>query len=55
MVMTGLTIDENNNSIINRITWSPKPSGTVRQLWQTSHDNGKTWQTTFDGLYTKTP
>jgi len=55
MVMTGLSIDKNNKSVVNKITWSPMPRGTVRQFWQTSHDNGKTWQTAFDGLYTRLP
>lgn len=37
---------------INRITWSPVEGGKVRQHWETSKDGGKTWQTSFDGLYT---
>ena len=36
---------------INRITWSPAEGGKVRQHWETSKDGGKTWQTSFDGLY----
>jgi len=55
MVMTGLTIDENNKSIVNKITWSPMYKDSLRQFWQTSRDNGKTWQTAFDGLYTRIP
>ena len=42
--------DESNP--INRITWSPVEGGKVRQHWETSKDGGKTWQTSFDGLYT---
>jgi len=38
-------------SVTNRITWTPNPDGTVRQLWEQSFDAGKTWQTAFDGLY----
>lgn len=34
-----------------RITWTPNADGSVRQLWETSTDNGKTWATSFDGLY----
>lgn len=34
-----------------RITWTPKADGSVRQHWETSTDDGKTWQTSFDGLY----
>ncbi|MFT3807803.1 hypothetical protein [Arenimonas sp.] len=34
-----------------RITWTPNADGTVRQHWETSIDDGKTWNTSFDGLY----
>jgi hypothetical protein len=34
----------------SRITWTPRPDGTVRQLWEQSAD-GKTWQIAFDGIY----
>jgi hypothetical protein len=36
---------------LQRITWTPKPDGTVRQLWETSDDDGKSWQVSFDGSY----
>ena len=38
--------------IVNRITWTAKPDGTVRQLWETSTDKGE-WTVAFDGLYRK--
>ena len=34
-----------------RITWTPNADGSVRQHWETSTDEGKTWKTSFDGLY----
>lgn len=34
-----------------RITWTPNADGSVRQHWETSIDDGKTWKTSFDGLY----
>ena len=34
-----------------RITWTPNADGSVRQLWETSTDDGKTWTVSFDGLY----
>lgn len=34
-----------------RITWTPNTDGSVRQLWETSDDAGKSWQQAFDGLY----
>ena len=33
-----------------RITWTPGPDG-VRQHWETSDDDGTSWQTAFDGRY----
>lgn len=37
---------------INRITWTPMEGGKVRQHWEISKDGGRTWETSFDGLYT---
>ena len=34
-----------------RITWTPNTDGSVRHLWETSVDDGKTWSVTFDGRY----
>jgi hypothetical protein len=39
--------------MLNRITWTPRSDGTVRQFWEISTDNGKTWQASFDGTYRK--
>ena len=36
---------------LQRITWTPNADGTVRQHWQTSDDDGASWQTSFDGSY----
>ncbi|HZE89928.1 MAG TPA: hypothetical protein VE404_10285 [Verrucomicrobiae bacterium] len=32
-----------------------KADRTVRQLWESSNDEGKTWQVMFDGLYSRKP
>ena len=34
-----------------RITWTPNGDGSVRQLWESSGDDGKTWTVAFDGQY----
>lgn len=34
-----------------RITWTPNDDGSVRQLWEATSDDGKTWRAAFDGLY----
>ncbi len=35
----------------NRLIFFKNDDGSVRQLWESSGDAGKTWQVTFDGLY----
>jgi hypothetical protein len=34
-----------------RITWTANADGSVRQLWESSDDEGKTVTVAFDGLY----
>jgi hypothetical protein len=38
-------------AVRHRITWTPNPDGSVRQLWEASQDGGNTWNILFDGLY----
>jgi hypothetical protein len=45
MVLTGVTADAQQ-----RITWTAEGDG-VRQLWETSKDDGVTWSAAFDGRY----
>jgi hypothetical protein len=42
-----------NGSIIDRVTWIRMDDGKVRQHWESSADDGKTWTTAFDGVYAK--
>jgi len=53
MVLSGKSYNTKNQVTYNRITWTPITDGTVRQHWQISDDQGKTWLTTFDGLYVR--
>ena len=48
MVLSGLT-----GKTLNRVSWEPREDGSVRQLWESSEDEGKTWKVQFDGLYRK--
>lgn len=41
--------------LLHRITWTPLADGAVRQWWQRSLDDGKTWETAFDGRYVRVP
>ncbi len=40
-------------TVIQRITWTPQSNGKVHQHWQSSADNGQTWQDVFNGFYEK--
>lgn len=40
-----------NGPVIDRVTWIRMDGGKVRQHWEVSSDEGKSWQTVFDGLY----
>ena len=37
------------------ITWTPAADGSVRQLWESSSDDGRTWTVLFDGHYIRVP
>jgi hypothetical protein len=51
MVLVG-TSPGASGPVRNRITWTPnREKGTVRQLWETSEDEGKSWTIAFDGEY----
>jgi hypothetical protein len=53
MRLTGEKHGPKGGKIIDRITFFPLEGGRVRQLWESSQDEGKTWNTVFDGLYIK--
>lgn len=40
---------------VQRITWSKEADRSVRQLWESSSDNCKTWTVAFDGRYVAKP
>ena len=42
-----------DDAVRHRITWTEQPDRSVRQLWESSKDGGKTWTVAFDGRYVK--
>lgn len=52
MQLTGETTVRGKKTL-QRITWHPLDKDKVRQHWEQSQDEGKTWNTAFDGLYTR--
>ena len=53
MVLSGARTIRAGKRVIDRITFTPRPDGSARQWWQVSRDGGKTWSTSFDGIYRK--
>ncbi len=55
MILQGNTIDRQGQTVVNRVTWNQIDGNPdrVRQLWETSLDDGKTWSVAFDGTYTR--
>lgn len=53
MVLQGKGKNQQGQDIQHRITWTPVPDGSVRQHWESSADEGKSWDTLFDGKYVK--
>ena len=49
MVMEGPGVTE-GKPVRHRISWTPNPDGTVRELWETAGSDGK-WAVAFDGQY----
>ncbi|HEX4823793.1 MAG TPA: hypothetical protein VFV19_05745 [Candidatus Polarisedimenticolaceae bacterium] len=53
MVLEGPGRGSKSEPVINRIVWTKLDGGRVRQTWTVSSDDGKTWTTSFDGIYAK--
>ena len=51
MVLEGETAEAGGKKTRQRITWTPLSGGSVRQLWDSSADGGRTWKVVFDGTY----
>lgn len=53
MVMSGTLPGRDGAQQQQRIRWTPNPDGSVEQRWDTSDDDGATWNASFVGLYRK--
>jgi hypothetical protein len=53
MVLSGLSTSPQGQPVVNRITWTPFTPDSLRQLWEISNDQGKTWSVSFDGTYVR--
>ena len=53
MRFEGWTLAPNGSRVLQKLTFFPIHRDTVRQLFETSADSGRTWQPGFDGRYTR--
>jgi hypothetical protein len=51
MAMEGALPGAGGGTQRQRIVWTPQPDGSVIQQWDTSDDDGRSWQTAFVGHY----
>jgi hypothetical protein len=51
MILQSEPQDTPEGPAVQRITWSREADGSVRQLWESSFDGGRTWTVAFDGRY----
>ena len=52
MVMQGESVQPDGTRSRQRITWTPNPDGSVRQLWEAGSAED-VWKVVFDGRYTR--
>jgi hypothetical protein len=53
MHFTGTNFQPDGSSEICRATWTLLDDGRVRQFWEQSRDDGKSWYVWFDGYYVR--
>jgi hypothetical protein len=53
MVLTDKRVNRAGKLVTDRIVWTPEPNGHVRQVWDSTLDDGKSWQIIFDGTYVR--
>jgi hypothetical protein len=53
MVLSGERLSPDGSPVTDQISRTPHEDGTVQQTWRVSSDGGETWQTVFDGVYTR--
>jgi len=48
-----MVLASGSGAAMQRIAWSVNDDGSVRQLWESSADGGKSWAVQFDGKYVR--
>ena len=53
MAYAGEVTRKDGTKVMQKLSFTPNPDGTVRQFWQTSVDGGVTWNSVWDGRYVR--
>lgn len=53
MRFEGWSLGPNNQRVLQKLTFTKISADTVRQTFEASNDDGKTWSVTFDGRYVR--
>jgi hypothetical protein len=53
MRFEGESMGQGGKKLLNRLTFTKLPPDKVRQFWEQSADEGKTWTVAFDGTYVR--
>jgi hypothetical protein len=53
MVLSGRRSAARGSSFLNRITWQKIDGERIRQRWEQSSDEGRTWTLLFEGIYSR--
>ncbi|MEO5883315.1 MAG: hypothetical protein ABIQ06_12935 [Caldimonas sp.] len=48
-----MLLSSGSGAAMQRIAWSVNDDGSVRQLWESTTDGGKSWTVQFDGKYVR--
>ena len=51
MVLIGMRLDAQRDTVWDRIAWEALPAGRVRQLWEHGASPEGPWSVVFDGTY----
>jgi hypothetical protein len=53
MVFSGVSFSPQGDTVLQRLTFHNVAPDTVRQVFEASNDRGRTWTTTWTGIYVR--
>ncbi|WP_461634025.1 hypothetical protein [Labilibaculum euxinus] len=53
VLLSGTDSNMGEDQSLHRISWILLPNGDVKQIWESTIDEGKIWSIQFEGVYKK--